>query len=746
VSQLDFDVFAGYRLLAVPRPDQHGWLGMQVETAPARHDADGTPATAHVVLETADRSTRRRLHLEATAIEAALATIDSPVLAGLLAHAVDSHDRPVLITAPFGPSLAMEVANRGPMAIGNVLAAAEAAAAGLEALHQADLLHRALSPRALLRGPNRQMQLSSPTLPLLAERVAATTGGTGHEPPEVLAGEGWSVAAEVYALASTLWTLLAGRPPTAGSQEERLATLLHGEPPQMHRSDVPDFVAAVLARALDADPAGRPHPAQMLAELTRSRGSMARGLALPTDQQLTRTPAGSMSAQGPMPIQGRPLGRGYWLDARIGSGSTGTVYRARRLKDNEVLAAKLLRAELADDPDMVTRFLGERTTLMRLRHPNLVRVHELVSEGDDLAIVMDLVDGVDLRRLTRTRIMDRSDALRLLSQIADALSAVHAAGIVHRDLKPENVLVSQDGTALLTDFGLARMIDRPTVTRQSEIVGTPAYLAPELATGGQVTPACDVYALGITGYELLAGYRPFRAENAAAALRAHLEDRPQRSPTMAEGDWAVLSACLEKQPSARPTARQVADALAKLAASPGGSTGFGHAAPPATSSPGGPPVSHDDRVHSGPQPAKAATLLPPDAPPKPVTHRRRRRRWLLLLVAVFVTAVLGVGIGIWRSGTDQPSLPLYPVSTIATIRTNSAVELNWSTEAERLPGFMYYSVWRNGKPVDPRHSGKSRYVDLEPGSNPCYLVYAVGVSPPPSAVAAAPPNCPYARN
>jgi serine/threonine protein kinase len=775
-QQLDFGVFAGYRLLAAPRPDQHGWLGLRVETAPARRDADGAPATAHVVLEAADRLARRRLHLEATAIQAALAEVGSPVLAGLLAHAVDSESRPVLITAPFGPSLAMELAQRGPMAVRDVLAAAKVTAAGLEALHRADLLHRALSPRALLRGPNRQVQLSSPTLPLLAERVTATPGGTGHEPPEVLAGNDWTPAAEVYALASTLWTLLAGRPPTSGSQEERLAALLHGAPPRMRRSDVPDSVATALARAMEADPAARPHsPGELMAELTRAAAE--HGPATPADLQVTRPPASQGSIPGP--IEGRPLGRGYWLEAKIGSGSVGTVYRARRLKDNTALAAKLLRAELADDPDSVTRFLGERTTLMRLLHPNLVKVHDLVAEGEDLAIVMDLVDGVDLRHLISTRLLDRSDALRLLSQIADALTAVHAAGIVHRDLKPENVLIAHGHTALLTDFGLARMIDRPTVTRHSEVVGTPAYLAPELATGGQVTPACDVYALGVTGYELLAGYRPFRTDNVMAALRAHIEDRPPRPPTMPDQDWALLAACLEKQPTARPTAEQLTRALAELGTSTGGSTGFGHAMTariqatpslaPVTSSPGRSlppvpmpvPVPLPDRVPGEPQPTMAATRPPVVAPPEPVAPGRRRR-WPLL-AAVFITAVLGAVLGIWLGGpgrpggSDRPSsqpsptstqspAPLYPVSVDATVRHDGAIKLSWSTETEKLPGFQYYKVWRNDKPLDVElSSAHTEYVDFGPGPDPCYRVFAVGVTPSPSAQPLS-PTCPKARN
>lgn len=757
-------VLAGYRLLTQPSQDQHSWLGVQVSTAPARRDADGFPATAHVLLATADRLTRRRVHAEATMIESLLAAVDSPAVAGLLAHAVDSDGRPVLITASIGPSLAMELAGRGPLAIGDVLAAARAAAAGLDALHRAGQLHRAISPRALLRGQGRhgQVQLASPTLPLLAEQVAATADGTGHEPPEVLAGNDWTPAAEIYALASTLWTLLTGRPPSSGSQEERLTALLGaGSPsvgsPRTRRPDMPDSVAAALARALDTEPADRPHsPLQLVAELTRERGP-----AVSSDQQVARPPSRSMADQG------RPLGRGYRLDARIGSGSAGTVYRARRLTDNKVLAAKLLRAELADDPDAVSRFLGERTTLMRLRHPNLVKVHDLVAEGSDLAIVMDLVEGVDLRQMIKARRLDRTDALRLLSQIADALAAVHAAGIVHRDLKPENVLVSEGHTALLTDFGLARVIDRPTVTQQNELVGTPAYLAPELATGGRVTPACDVYALGVTGYELLAGHRPFRADNAMAMLRAHIEDRPRRPPEMPDQEWALLSACLDKQPTARPTAEQMVKALTALATGVALPSMALPSLAPATSSvrplpvPGPMPMSHDNQAGGEPQPTMAATRPPPVAPMERVAARRRR--WPLV-IAVSVIAAVGAAIGIWLGGTGRSSshppvtstgspaptgesAPLLrPIPINATVRADGVVELSWSSEVEKLPGFQSYAVFRNGKPIAPTYSaGSTRYPDIEPGPNPCYLVFALGVPPRPSAPPV-PPLCPTVRN
>src|SRR5262249_1325619 len=146
------------------------------------------------------------------------------------------------------------------------------------------------------------------------------------------------------------------------------------------------------------------------------------------------------------------------LDEPIGRGATGHVWAGRRREDGSPVAVKLLRAELATDPGVVNRFLRERLVLTGLRHKHLVRVHDLVAEGDVLGIVMDLVDGEDLRHFLARGPLPEATAATLLAQVAAALAAVHAAGLVHRDIKPENVLVAAGPTALLSDFGIARAV------------------------------------------------------------------------------------------------------------------------------------------------------------------------------------------------------------------------------------------------------------------------------------------------
>lgn len=199
----------------------------------------------------------------------------------------------------------------------------------------------------------------------------------------------------------------------------------------------------------------------------------------------------------------RPVGSKYLLEEPLGRGATGTVWRARQRETagaeaavagqpGETVAIKVLKEELANDADIVMRFLRERSVLLRLTHPNIVRVRDLVVEGDLLALVMDLVDGPDLHRYLRENGPFSPVAAALLTaQVADALAASHADGVVHRDLKPANVLLKQDGGQMhpmLTDFGIARLADSPGLTRTHEFVGTPAYVAPESAEDARRRP------------------------------------------------------------------------------------------------------------------------------------------------------------------------------------------------------------------------------------------------------------------
>ncbi|MBZ3908756.1 serine/threonine-protein kinase [Streptomyces griseiscabiei] len=272
----------------------------------------------------------------------------------------------------------------------------------------------------------------------------------------------------------------------------------------------------------------------------------------------------------------RPVGSKYLLEEPIGRGATGTVWRARQRETagaeaavpghpGETVAIKVLKEELASDADIVMRFLRERSVLLRLTHPNVVRVRDLVVEGDLLALVMDLVEGPDLHRYLRENgPLSPVGAALMTAQIADALAASHADGVVHRDLKPANVLLKQDGGEMhpmLTDFGIARLADSPGLTRTSEFVGTPAYVAPESAEGQPQTSAVDIYGAGILMYELVTGRPPFNGQSALEVLHQHLSAEPRRPSTVPDPLWTIIERCLRKNPRERPSAVNLARAL-----------------------------------------------------------------------------------------------------------------------------------------------------------------------------------------
>jgi serine/threonine-protein kinase len=309
----------------------------------------------------------------------------------------------------------------------------------------------------------------------------------------------------------------------------------------------------------------------------------------------------------------RPVGSKYLLEEPLGRGATGTVWRASQRETagaeaavagqpGETVAIKVLKEELANDADIVMRFLRERSVLLRLTHPNIVRTRDLVVEGDLLALVMDLIDGPDLHNYLRANGPFTPVAASLLTaQIADALAASHADGIVHRDLKPANVLLAGTGQGaemhpMLTDFGIARLADSPGLTRTQEFVGTPAYVAPESAEGRPQTSAVDIYGAGIMLYELVTGRPPFAGNTALEVLHRHLSEEPRRPTTVPEPLWTIIERCLSKNPDERPSAESLARGLRVVAA------GIG--------------------VHASPAQAEAAlgvaALLAPDPAPAPV--------------------------------------------------------------------------------------------------------------------------------
>ncbi|MGE7435265.1 serine/threonine-protein kinase [Kitasatospora sp. NPDC001175] len=312
----------------------------------------------------------------------------------------------------------------------------------------------------------------------------------------------------------------------------------------------------------------------------------------------------------------RKIGSRYTVHQVIGRGSAGTVWLGEG-PDGPV-AVKLLREDLASDQVLVGRFVQERAALTGLDHPRVVGVHDMVVDGSDLALVMELVQGTDLRtRLERDGVLSPERAVSVIADVADGLAAAHAAGIVHRDVKPENVLLDLAAPpaaggaprAKLTDFGIARLVDAPRRTRATRIIGTPDYLAPEIIEGLEPRAAVDIYALATVLYEVLAGFTPFGGGHTGAVLRRHVTESVPPVPGLPDGLWRIIAECLAKAPASRLRAAELAERLREQLPALSGLP------PLAVPAQGKPPV--EEAITLG-----EAVYAETDAGPG--THRRRR--------------------------------------------------------------------------------------------------------------------------
>lgn len=355
----------------------------------------------------------------------------------------------------------------------------------------------------------------------------------------------------------------------------------------------------------------------------------------------------------------RALGSRYRLTALLGTGAAGEVY-AGTDTDDRPFAFKLLREELAADPDAVSRFLQERSILIGLRHPNLVAVHDLVAEGDTVAIVMDLVHGGDLRaELERVGTVLPAEVARIGAAVARALVVVHAAGVVHRDVKPENILMDDATgarTPRLTDFGIASL----TGTGDGVVAGTPRYLAPELLGDDAVTPKADLYSLGVVLYELCCGTTPFAGTSTVEVVKQQVERVPARPDGVPGPLWELISWLLKKSPRARPqSAQRVAamlDAMtADLADKP---VAPRLSAPPAATTTTRPAATTQLNIptRSRKPAAPAAPAARPLVAPPPARRKRKRGRRAALLVAVLLLGG-GTAYATLRPGAEDDRAP-----------------------------------------------------------------------------------------
>ena len=277
----------------------------------------------------------------------------------------------------------------------------------------------------------------------------------------------------------------------------------------------------------------------------------------------------SMAARSE-PGVGDAVGR-YRIDARLGEGAVGVVYRAVADPGGEVVALKLLKERLGADETFRARFVREARAARHVEHDHLVPVLDAGEADGTSYLVAAYVSGGSLEdRLSRQGSLPLDEALRIVAEIATGLDALHRSGLVHRDVKPSNLMLYEDGRAAITDFGLAKGPAYTVLTKPGQVMGTLDYLAPELIRGEAATPSSDIYAFGCVVYECITGAPPFGGKSLFEIGTAHLnlsppdpgETRAEVTPSLS---WALLKA-LEKDPAQRPPTATAFASLLHVAA------------------------------------------------------------------------------------------------------------------------------------------------------------------------------------
>ena len=340
---------------------------------------------------------------------------------------------------------------------------------------------------------------------------------------------------------------------------------------------------------------------------------------------------GGIRGSGAAPLAAGSEFDGYRIERTLGQGGMGIVYLAREVALDRLVALKVIRAELATDESFRARFRSESRTAASVEHPQVVTVFGAGERQGLLYVAMRYVPGRDLGRLISSRgALAADDAAELISQVAEGLDAVHAAGLVHRDVKPANVIVGEDGrSAYLTDFGLAKATASMSgLTATGEVIGTVDYMAPEQIEGRRVDARTDVYALGCVLFHAITGEVPFADRESSAKMWAHLNEPPPAGGKGERGAAAldpVIRRAMAKDPARRyPSAGDlgraaVAATHGEAVTEPERAVGAGEAAPPAETTP----------MATEPAPTPTARL-----------PRRRRRRLVAAIVAILVISGL----------------------------------------------------------------------------------------------------------
>ncbi|MGA8027102.1 MAG: protein kinase [Bryobacteraceae bacterium] len=472
-----------------------------------------------------------------------------------------------------GEDLSSRLQRLGRFAPSDGLEVMKQVCAGLEAAHAEDVVHRDLKPHNVLIDARGHIRIMDFGLARSLEQTGLTrtgmmVGTPDYISPEQVLGERGDSRSDLFAFGVMSYELLTGELPfAAGSLIDAVLkrTQERAKPLELVDPALPKRLCRIVMRCLEPDPARRYQTANdVLNDLNAS------------DEQLPRaTVAPRSGALSP----GMMLGSRYRIEAEAGEGGMGKVYRAWDVELNRAVAVKVVRPELARNPEALDRLKQEISLASRISHRNVMRIHDLGQADGVLFVSMAWVDGEDLGHLLRRAgPLPEERVLELALEICAGLEAAHEQGIIHRDLKPANILLDSAGHACIADFGLARTLEMPhasSLTRSGEVPGTPRYMSPEQVQGKPVDHRTDIYSLGLILCEMAAGNIPFKDDSVFQTMAQRVSETPRNpkllNAAISERLASTILRCLERAPERRysSTAELMHDLQGKAAAPAG---------------------------------------------------------------------------------------------------------------------------------------------------------------------------------
>lgn len=379
-----------------------------------------------------------------------------------------------------------------------------------------------------------------------------------------------------------------------------------------------------------------------------------------------------------MNLEGKLLGSRYEIIEKIGNGGMATVYKAKDLVLKRYVAVKILREEYTTDNEFIKRFNTEAESAASLTHPNIVSVYDVGKEGNLYYIVMELIKGKTLKEIiVEDGRMGWKWSVKIAKQIAQALETAHRNNIIHRDIKPHNIIITEDGTAKVTDFGIAKAVSNSTITAFGTTIGSVHYFSPEHARGGYTDAKSDLYSLGVVLYEMVTGRVPFDADTPVSVALKHMQEKPvppiELNPAIPQSLNDLILKAMEKDPNMRySTATEMIEDLDKILKNPEAEVGVVDKSQARARR-----IQQEDNQTNQSKFAKFKKYLE--------EHKGVK---IALIVAIFLIvfiASIGITLGVLNSG--KPKDILLPIFTNLTLDEAKAkaeeVKLNLNVSEEK---------------------------------------------------------------